>query len=716
MKELNTLEKILQRYEKNPDKKWIEKMDSIMHSKEIQDILDEFQKVYQGTQLSEEQILNYQTIIKIAQVIYNYTGLDTGMDDTVYDALYETVERSGAIMDDYITVPNPNKEVYHHTYKSLRGTLDKIYYLREEDNKEINKSRKGLEEWVKSSERKIKEKTGEDINLWNEDIYVFPKWDGVSVVFTFNKHGKLKQALTRGYTVTNEAQNISHIFKDWVVGPFDDFDRDYGLKTEVMMSENDLYSYNKKYKTTYKNSRSIVSSIINSDDVDDRVSYLQILSLRTSYLMDNGEESLQKLAPAAFNRPFIQCKLSETEKIEEFAMNHRYVDGLRCDGAVIYIINEKIQKLLGRENEKQKFEVAYKFTEESTYSKIVDVEFTTGLFGTINPVAVFEPVKLKGNTIDHASLGSMDRFRELHLAKGDKVKILYDIIPYCQFDETDNKCKRSGKNPIEEPTYCLECGSPLEIRGNTGLYCANEKCPCRKKGKILNYLNKMNIDGISYATIDVLYEEGFVKSIKDLYKLKDQKSKLLNLNRFGKKSIKNLLHSIDANRETTQANFLGSLGIPSVSKKTFQAVLRVMTYDDLIQTCMNEEQENVIGLLSVVPGIAEKTAIKIYEGLQENKKLIEFLEDELDLIDEHLMTNSSGDFSVCFTKIRDKDLEDWIVSKGGTVVDNVTKNTDVLIVPMKGVTSSSTKKAEKYNIDIIPIQEFKDYIINKFNV
>ena len=133
--------------------------------------------------------------------------------------------------------------------------------------------------------------------------------------------------------------------------------------------------------------------------------------------------------------------------------------------------------------------MAYKFTEEVAYSKIEDIEFSAGLFGRIAPVAIIKPIKMKGNTIERISLGSMGRMKNLQLAKGDKVKVLYDIIPYVLFDEKDPKCKRSGKEPISVPWCCPECGEPLEF-SETGdiAFCANKKCPCKIKGRILNSL------------------------------------------------------------------------------------------------------------------------------------------------------------------------------------------------------------------------------------
>lgn len=685
----------------------LEELSRMMKSKETQ---EEIEKFLNADSVLTDDAVQLKTLIDCAQSIYNYSGKETGISDPDYDVLYEKLVYTNP--DTGITVAVVTKaDTVYHRYPSLRGTLDKIYALTDDDVVE-NKSRRTLDDWIKSSENKIYEKTGQRISLADVEIYCFPKFDGVSGIFEFSKDGKLLRVLTRGFTETNEAQDITHIFKDWVTGPYTDCKHEYGLKTEIMMSDEDFNRYNEEYGTDYKQSRSIVSSIINSDECDDRVKYLQLMHLRTAYLNENGEESLQELAPGAFNTPYLRCRLSDREAMRKFAFEHKYINGMRCDGMVIYIIDEKIQKILGRENNKQKFEVAFKFTEESGYTKLKDIKFTTGLFGRINPVAVIKPIKLKGNTIENISLGSMGRFKELKLRKGDRVKVLYDIIPYLVFDESDEECKRSNNEVIEAPDRCYDCGAPL-VSSDSGdlLYCENAKCPCKEKGKILNYMNKMHIDGISYATVDTFYEEGYLKSIKDLYKLNKHKKKLEDIPGFGKKSIDIILDEIDNHLNVPASQMLGSLGIEGMSTKMFEKVLSVLSFDELMEYCLDDQTTRTMNLLSVIPGIKEKSALKIINGIRDNEKLIEFLEDVLTIIPEK--NNASSKFSVVFTKVRSEEIEKWIADNGGVVKDSLSKDVDLLVVPMLGVESSKVTKANKYGIPVVPIDKAQEYISEK---
>lgn len=686
------------------------KQDDVQHT--IQFLLS---KSRNREMIDKEDLYLINSIIKVLQSIYNYDSIDTGVSDSDYDRLYEIISNN-----DIEVVSTPvlsNNKIDYHKYPSLRGTLDKIYAL-DEDEIMANPSRRSLQDFVKTSENTIKEKTGKTVDLWEEEVYVFPKWDGVSCIFEI-EDDVMKKALTRGYTETNEAENITHIFQTIKskIPTSGESKATYGLKTEIMCHDEDLEYYNKKYNTDYKNTRSIVISILNSQEIDDRVNLLQIQKLRTSVIDENGNEQLQELADEVFKDPFIRCKLKETDKIKSFALAHKNVKGLRCDGAVIYIINKELQKILGRKNHKNKYEVAYKFTEEIGYSKIKDIKFNVGLFGTIAPVACIKPIKLKGNTIENISLGSIPRFKFLNLAKNDIVRIRYDIIPYLEFDENDPECKRSGNKPFELISNCPDCGEPLTYRkikstesesAESGiLECSNSKCPCRIKGKILNYLRKMNIDGISYAIVSDLYNAGYLKSIKDLYKLEKNRHGIINLPGFGETLLDNILIEIDDHSTVDDYVLLGSIGIHGISKKKFKKILDMISLNELLEAC---ENHNTI-ILKACPGIEESSANKIIEGINENIKLIDFLLEKLTVIHSQ---QEPVRFSVCFTKIRSKDIENLIKSKNGRVDDNVTKTTDILVVPSLNTESNSVEKAKKYGTKIIPINEIEEYINSNY--
>ena len=674
----------------------------LMHSSNMQSIITVYLiSAEKGDTLNKDQAQLLSTILRICNSIYNNSGVDTGLTDSQYDILLEYYKNStGKELNITEEIINKNNVVYHK-YKTLRGTLDKVYKITDEDVIK-NESQKSLQEWIKQTEKRYLLKTGNKINLLECDVIVMPKFDGVSCIFEFNKDGKLLRALTRGDTSRNEAQDITHIFKNSYFNPIKDAKYDYAIKTEIVMKESDLEELNKLSSREYKNTRSIVSSIINSDERDSRAEYLCIVPLRYSFMI-NGEESNQYLCDEVYNYPYLKCKLKDFDKIREFSINHKYVNpGIRCDGSVIQILDKDIQEVLGREDEKQKYEVAFKYTEEVGYSEVINVEFSTGLFGRINPVVVFKPIKLKGNTIERASLGSYARFKDLNLVKGDIIKIYYDIIPFVTFEDNDYNCHREIGRPIKEPTLCVECGSKLEVSENDSLlYCNNNNCPSREKGRILNYCKKMGIGNISYATIEDLYREGYLFKIEDLYNLKEYSKEISMLNGYGKNKVKNIIKEIESHKDVVPSVLLGSLGIEGISTKTFENILSYITIDEVISMCKDYNFE----LFTSIPGIKEKTTKKLIKGINSSRGLIEFLRKVLNVLPEPRKNSSL--FTVVFTKVRDEALEQLIRNMGGEVSNSVT---NIVVVQIKNISSSKVEKAKKYNIPIVTVDELENYI------
>lgn len=658
---------------------------------------------------SDEEIELLKMILKACNTIYNYTGEETGLRDSEYDILHAVYYN---LTDEYILtepIAVSGKKV-NHRYTSLRGTLDKIYKLTNDDILK-NQSQKSIDDWVNSCIRKIESKTGKTISMFDLDVIVMPKFDGVSVVFEFSKDNKLQRALTRGDTKKNEATDITHLFTNYdysgllIQNP----EMDYGHKTEVMMTDENFEIINSQVEEPFKNTRSVVSSILNSDEPSEFVKYLTIVPLRCSYIK-NGEETLQFLSPGVYNYPYLECKLGDLEKIREFSFNNKWVNGeLRCDGSVIHIKDKEIQKILGREDEKQKYEVAFKYTEEVGYSKVKDIDFTVGLFGRINPVVNFKPITLKGNQVSNASLGSYQRMKRLGLAKGDVIKVLYDIIPYADFDNDDPKCIRSKNDEILPPLICPECDSELEESEKGGiLYCRNPKCPCRERGKILNYVKKMGIANISYATIEDFYREGILKSIKDLYSLKNKINTIISIEGYGPKKAKLIIDEIESHKEVIPSILYGSIGIEGLSIKKFQNIFKMISHEELFELALDGNEK----FFTTIPGIKDKTAHKLCIGIEENEDLIIELLSILNVLEEPKAIVS--DFKVIFTKVRNDELEEFIRDNYGEVQSSINRETDLVIVPNLSVSSSKITYAKKHDIPIVPIEDAKKYIKEKF--
>ena len=180
-------------------------------------------------------------------------------------------------------------------------------------------------------------------------------------------------------------------------------------------------------------------------------------------------------------------------------------------------------------------------------------------------------VILKGNTINHISLSNKERFDELNLSYGDEVKVLYDIIPYVTFDEKCYRVQNGRKIPFIK--NCPICNEPLDLN-KTMVQCDNPNCPSRVIGRILNYCSNLRIQNIGYNTLEALWQNGLLDNgIRSLYKLRKKSNDIQDIEGFGKVKTKKIIAEIEAKRRLKDYEFFGSVGIESLSIKTFKMIL-----------------------------------------------------------------------------------------------------------------------------------------------
>ncbi len=633
-------------------------------------------------------------IIKILQEIYNNSDIPSPIPDEVYDKLYGVyLSKSGSNIVG-AEGHSPDRIVSNHKYPKLRGTLDKIHFITNSEKREGEK-RKSLEDWIKSIETKLGKPADDAV------VVLFPKWDGISAIFECDENGKVLKVLKRGDTTRNEAEEITKLFEGTnmltVVNPANyakitDVNlKPFGVKTEIVMPR-DMYELLCKKFGDFKSPRSAVSSIINSKELDQKyLPYLTVIPLQVEI---EGKVSTAKSSIEDFPIKTAMLKdfneVSDAIKKLRTKVNKEF--GIDIDGIVIRILNLKFVDKLGREDNINKYEVAYKFPPDQKKSVIKAVEMSVGLFGTITPVAKIKPVKMKGNTISSISLGSIERFKTLDLAFNDEVIIKYDVIPYLEVDET---CKRSNNSKFEVPTHCPYCNHELVY--DPVLKCINMFCDTRVIGKILNYVTKMDIPNLSVGIISTLYNHNILKSVGDLYRLKDKRSQIVEIDGFGNKLVDNILDGINSRTDVFDYELIGSIGIPDIGRRIFKKVLDVYPLKELMDIARDKD----VAKLSKIRGIQQKTATKIIEGLLSNEFLIEDLMGILNVKKDNLVYKAK----VVFTKVRDEEFAKFLEKNQILVLDSFTKDADFLIVPDYNTESSKVTKARKLGKAILSIKD-----------
>ena len=205
------------------------------------------------------------------------------------------------------------------------------------------------------------------------------------------------------------------------------------------------------------------------------------------------------------------------------------------DGIVLKVNDLASQEELGYTAKSPRWAIAYKFPAEKQLTRLNAITYQVGRTGVVTPVANLEAVQLSGTVVQRATLHNEDFIRQLDIREGDMVWVEKggEIIPKIVGKETphggsleDGTSAYSLEDKGEVytfPTNCPECGANLvRVEGEAAWRCPNEaSCPPKIKGKMEHFVSRkaMNIDGLGSETIDLLYSQGLLKNIADIYSL-----------------------------------------------------------------------------------------------------------------------------------------------------------------------------------------------------
>lgn len=635
-------------------------------------------------------------------------GKKTDLSDYEYDKYHELYTK---ITGEMIHQDMNNK--LSHDFPELKGTMAKVYYnnLEEKNNDPGAVSTHGtITEWLTNSFRTITE-LGE--HKGSVLVGVYPKYDGVSIQLTVSPTGEVLKAVTRGDTEAGTGEDRTQLFNGINMINYlpkslkGVVNKPWGLKIEYLLRSDKFKEYNEKYgDNKLINERTAITSLTNSKTITKaHIDYTYIAPLMVEYdgqlISYNEDDEYGPLYTFNFAND-INDFSNIIKESHELAKEYYPV----CfDGLVFRLFEPDDMKLLGRNDSKgaNNFEVAYKFPKPSNYTKLLDIQQDIGLMGKVSFTAKVEPFVFNNKTIKSVSLGSYNRFQELKLAKGDMVNIKYEIIPYLVMDPYCES-HRSGNEPIKAITNCPYCNEKLIF--NPEYMCGNVNCKSRVIGKIYNYCEKLGIRDIGESTVEALYHAGIVTSIEDLYRLHEKKSEVLQLDGFGEKSFEKIVKSIESVKPTEDL-LLGSIGIPNIGRRIFKKIMDIYNLSELLNLT-----EETYFKLADISGISDKTAKKIYDGIQASIPLIKFLTENIAII-KPVTKNNKSELVVVFTGFRNQKFKEYLESLGIEVTDSVTGKTQLVIAENLDNKTGKVKKAIEKNIPVINV--FEAYEKFKFN-
>ena len=430
------------------------------------------------------------------------------------------------------------------------------------------------------------------------------KLDGTSISLTY-REGELLRAVTRGDgekgdDVTANVRTIRSI----PLKLQGNYPASFEIRGEIVMPFAVFESLNREREEQgeqpFANPRNAASGTLklqNSSVVASRRLDAYFYYLLGENLPADGHFELLELAETwGFQISPHKQKCNNVEEILHYLSiwdQKREELPFATDGVVIKVNSKRVQEELGYTAKSPRWAIAYKFKAERVATKLLSVDFQVGRTGAVTPVANLEPVQLGGTVVRRASLHNADIIENLGLHSNDTLFVEKggEIIP--KIVGIDLSQRDPTAAAIQFIQHCPECGTLLvREEGEAAWYCPNEdECPPLIKGKIEHFIGRkaMNVDGLGSETIDLLFQQGLVRNVADLYTL--QKEQLVQLDRMGEKSAERILDGLKNSMDIPFERVLFALGIryvgETVAKKLARAIgsaaaLRVATLEELM--------------------------------------------------------------------------------------------------------------------------------------
>jgi len=558
----------------------------------------------------------------------------------------------------------------------------------------------------------------------NYDYTCELKFDGLSISLSYFD-GKLTQALTRGDGSSGDdvTINVKTIKSIPISLRGNDWPKDFEIRGEVVMTRSGFNSFNKTREEAgeqvFANPRNAAAGSLKMKDSAEVAKrpldcYLYYL-LGENQPADNHYDNLMAAKKWGFKVSDFMVKAANVDEILEYI---NYWDEARkeldfdTDGVVIKVNNIANQQRLGFTAKSPRWAIAYKFKAERVETLLESISYQVGRTGAITPVANLTPIKLAGSIVKRASLHNADIIELLELHEKDFVFVEKggEIIPKIVGINIEKRVANSQK--IKYISHCPECGSALvRTEGDAKHFCPNEyHCPPQIKGKLEHFIGRKMMDiAAGEATVEALFNKGFVRNVADLYDLSAEQ--LLKLDGFKDKSVENLLLSLEKSKEVSFERLLFSLGIRYVGETVAK---KLATYFGNIQALRTASKMELIMVGDIGESIADSMIeyfadplnIEIIERLIKAGLKFEIEKSESQY--ENKLDGKSFVVSGKFTIPRD-DLKRKISDYGGKNVSAVSAKTDFLIAG-ENMGPAKLKKAEKLGIEIISEDEFINMI------
>ncbi len=552
-----------------------------------------------------------------------YTQDDPKLSDEAYDSLVHELESLEAQFPQLKDANSPTQRVGAAPLKAFVSVAHSRPMLSLQDIS----SDADLEAWTKRTAKLLPPD-------YRPKYHVDIKMDGLACALVY-EDGQLVRGVTRGdgkigEDVTSNVRTIANVplkLRKKVAGTVE-------VRGEILLYKADFEKLNqarvKQGLPEFMNPRNTAAGTVRQ--LDPKLVAARPLRFHAYSVYSNqptktihDEYELARELGFAVNR---QNKVASSSKeimefVEHWAQKRQELP-FNTDGLVIKIDDRRVFEDLGSVGKTPRGAVAFKYPPEEATTKLKDIIISIGRTGAATPIALLEPVRIAGTTVQHASLHNADEIERKDIRIGDTVVVhkAGDIIPQVvgvlanlrdgsekQFD----MAKELQNHPLKFERLPNEAVWRTKDRQDPHILARNIEHFCSKSA--------LDIEGMGEKNADALVAAKLVSDQADLFKLKA--SDLLTLDRFADISANKLVDAVANSKEPSLPRFLYGLGIRHVGTQT--AIDLSEHFGSL-----NKLQETSFDELAEIEGVGEVVAHSILEWFadENNQQLLEKFEKQ----------------------------------------------------------------------------------------
>jgi DNA ligase (NAD+) len=579
---------------------------------------------------------------------------------------------------------------------------------------------------------------------------VEPKFDGVSASLVYER-GLFARGVTRGDGVVGEdvTANLRTVrnIPLRLQGRERPFPESLEVRGEVFMERAEFQRFNAERVAQglppFANARNATAGAVRRNDPAEVARYpLKFHAWSVPRAASLGLEKHWNLLEALRDWGFARSSftrraqgLSECLEVHAELLRRRAELPYEIDGIVAKLDDLALRERLGSTSRSPRWQFAYKFPASEATSRLLAIEVMTGALGRLTPRAHLEQVEMGGVTVRHATLHNAEYVQAMRLRVGDRVFLhrAGDVIPQVSGvaeaadgeepagwkEGLPGELRKNGdvregvlwewKQPFAMPSSCPSCGSPLLAEGKYWR-CPNES-GCRPqvigRTRIFCGRNGFEIEGLGERMIDQLLDAGLIQGPADLFHLSSRRAELVELERWGEKTVDNLFAQLEQRAEPSFERFLCALAIPEVGPATARLLAAHYGSIDELRAAESSELEAIEGIgpemaAAICGWFARPESERFLARLAEGGVRIRYSKEEGG--QDGVLRGKTVVFTGTLTRMTRAEAKRLAEREGARVATSLSARTDMLVVGEKP--GSKVAQARQLGVAILDEQEF----------